>query len=171
MLIFEVMNFNSVNEYFSKINQFYHLILVTPLTIFCYIYLEKGAGGWDSYLGNPLYTTIATYFLAVVSIVLIILAFRNFREQIKRAGGLSLREKLEIYYYTFLNQQVLMTSGGFLAICALYITGYSFFSAIYLVSLFASSIQRPSSHRIVKVLNLKGEDKEIILKKKPIPNA
>lgn len=164
------MNFSTTEAFLSKINQKYNLILAAPLIVFSFLYLEKGSiGGWAPVISNYTYNLIILYSLSISSIVLIGLSFKNFKEEINKNAHRAFKERIEFYYTSFINQQILLTTGGLIAILGVYLTGYHLFSVIYLLSLFISSIQRPSNHRVIKVLGLKDKEKEAILKKLDFP--
>ena len=61
-----------------------------------------------------------------------------------------------------------MTGPGALAIILMFLTGEVSFSLIYILELFLLSLKRPSVQNISNNLNLKAEEREIVMKKKEL---
>jgi hypothetical protein len=102
------------------------------------------------------------YFLWVFSIIK--------KERKKLIGKYDLEERLKLYRSLSTKFYLLMTAGGVFSILTVFFTGDLSFGFIYMVQLFLLSIYRPSVHNICKYLDLKGEERDIVLKKRQFVN-
>jgi len=110
-----------------------------------------------------LYSAIAfalsiAYFLWIFSTIK--------KERKKLVGKYGLEERLILYRSLSTKFYLLMTAAGIFSILVVFFTGDLSFGFIYMVQLFLLSIYRPSVHNISKHLDLKGEERDFVLKKK-----
>ena len=80
-----------------------------------------------------------------------------------------LKRKLERYYGTLLQKYVLLASSSIISVVGLFLTASTLYTALYLFMLLFLSIHRPTVYRIARDLKLQGEEKEIVVHKRDIP--
>ena len=103
----------------------------------------------------------------IISLVYFLWVFSTIKKERKNlVGKHELQERLKLYRSLSTKFYTLMTLAGVFAIIAIFLTGDLTFSFIYMVQLFLLSIYRPSVHNICKHLDLKGEERDFVLKKK-----
>ena len=115
--------------------------------------------------GSDFFTiSMIAFALDLVYIGWVFYKFRKERRSL--IDQYDLMQRLEAYRSVSYQFYILMTLSGVLGIFIMYLTGEISFSLIYMVQLFLLSIYRPSVHNICKYLNLQGDEREIVLKKK-----
>ena len=155
-----------MEKYFTKFNNQFHGIIAGPLLIFILLFLQLDKGRFTAPFGgyDYLYFAVGAF---VISLGYFYWVFRNFRMRRKELIGKSdFITRLESYRAESVRFYILMTLSGVIAIIVVFLTGELAFSFIYMIQLFLLSVYRPSVHNICKYLDLKGEERDIVLKKK-----
>lgn len=148
----------------------FHGIIAGPLLVFVFLYLQLDNGRMNPPLAGNDYTLLSG-FAFILNLGYITWVFIRFRKERKDlVEKYNLKARLEAYRSVSTRFYVFMTLSGVLAIVAILLTGELTFSFIYMLQLFLLSIFRPSVHNICKYLNLQGEERKFVLKKKEFKN-
>ena len=78
--------------------------------------------------------------------------------------------KLERYSKIGFVQYILFGLASFVTVLGLYLTGKGWYTGLYVIVLMLMSINRPTLKKISDDLQLKGEERQIVLHKKPLSN-
>ena len=155
-----------MEKYFNRFNNLFHGIIAGPLLIFVFLFLQIDKGRMTPLFAGydyKLYSAMAF----VISIAYFLWIFSSIKKERKKlVGKYDLEERLIQYRYLSTKFYLLMTAAGIFSILAVFFTGDLSFGFIYMVQLFLLSIYRPSVHNICKYLDLKGEERDTVLKKK-----
>lgn len=160
------MKYNSIAEYFYKLhNRLYALVLI-PLLMFVVLYWKMKTGNINGLSQD----TGFNYLLLLVSIVIVlvdwIVAFFIFKRNLKSILTLgSLGERLDHYYRFTLLRFLLMISGLVLLAVGFYLTGDKYFTILFVASMLGIAFFWPTSAKVCDDLNLKGEERKLILYK------
>lgn len=155
-----------MEKYFDRFNNLFHGIIAGPLLVFVFLFLQIDKelmsapfAGYDFKIFSALaFVSSVAYYLWVFPTIK--------RERKKLVGKYDLEKRLTLYRSISVKFYLLMTASGIFSILTVFLTGDLSFGFIYMVQLFLLSIYRPSVHNICKYLDLKGEEREIVLKKK-----
>lgn len=160
---------NQMTNYLNKLNNIFHGIIAVPLIVFAFLFLELDSGGFKPIFGGRYYY-IESGILFLLSLVFIGWLFSWFKKQVTivAASEENLEVRLERYKEISIRFYLLMTGPGALAIILMFLTGEVSFSLIYILELFLLSLKRPSVQNISNNLNLKAEEREIVMKKKEL---
>lgn len=155
-----------MEKYFNRLNNTFHGVIAGPLLVFVYMYLQLDKGGFEAPYAGKDYV-----FLSLTSFVLYVAytywLFKNYKlAKFKLVDKGSLSERLEAFRLLTIRLYIMMTLPALYVVVAMILTGEMSFGLIYFVQLFVMSVYRPSVHNICKGLNLKGEEREFVLKKK-----
>ena len=155
--------------YLQKLQTMAYVSLGIPLLFFIYIYLESSVDRLDEII-QPSYHFALFAPLAVLSLVLLYWNHKKFKNDMQQILDVSgLREKLGAYQLAS-NRRFYVYGFCSLLICiGFYLTNYQPFAALFGIMLVLFSIHNPSTMRIVKDLQLKNKEKEIIINGLDIP--
>ncbi len=157
-----------MTAYFQKLNNIFHGIIAGPLVAFSFLYLEYDSGKLTPPFGGRDYYTVSgvLFFLTLAYLLWLFRFWKNKQKLINRQ--LPLATKLKAYSRKQIQFYLLVTLPGALAVVLMYLTGELSFSLVYLLELFLLSLRRPTEKLIIKDLDLQGEEREIVLKKKEL---
>ena len=155
-----------MEKYFSHFNNIFHGIIAGPLLAFIFLFLKLDTGSINPVFDGPDYTYVSAACFLVSLGYFFWLIFRFKIERRELIGKNDLKVRLDDYRRVSTKFYILMTLTGVLAIVVTFLTGELTFGFIYMVQLFLLSVYRPSVHNICKYLDLKGEEREFVLKKK-----
>ena len=159
-----------MNAYFNRLNLIFHGLIAVPLAAFVYLYLEIDTRGRSGALGNPETVEWLSYVLPTVCIVEAGVAFILFSRSIQAVREQEgLKRKLEHYFQVILQKYLLLASSGIIAVVGLFLTASTLYTALFLFMLLFLSIHRPTVYRIARDLKLEGEEKDIVVHKRDLP--
>ena len=165
------MTFESTEDYFYKINLWFSWVLAAPLVLFVILYLEWRDDSWMAFLQSESLVQIATFLGIPIILAIGLIAHLRFRKSIREIEpSIDLRNKLGNYASYFIRMQLFFTISALISMFSLFLTGSNLFAVYYLILLFFISLSRPSPQLISKQLKLNAENREILLKKKPLHN-
>lgn len=160
------MKYNSVPEYFYKMHARLYALVLVPLLTFVVLYWKfksaESSAVWHDQSFNYLLLIV---FMAVVLIEWIVSLF-IFRTSLKSILTLgSLGERLDHYYrFTFIRFSFLV-SGLFLLAVGFFLTRDQYFTILFVASIVGLAFFWPTSAKVCDDLNLKGEERRLILYK------
>lgn len=160
------MKYNSVPEYFYKFHARLYALVLIPLLTFVVLYWKMKSG---ESLGIWQDTTLSYLLLIVFMIVVLIewiVSFFIFRTSLKSILTLgSLGERLDHYYRFTIIRFCFLISGLVLLAIGFFLTQDQYFTILYVGSMVGMGLLWPTSAKVCDDLNLKGEERRLILYK------
>lgn len=155
------MKFNSLREYFYRIYIVLYVLVLVPLLLFGYVYLEIRAERFTPMLGQDELT--ATVF-AVVILTDWVAGIFLFRTGLKSVIGLmTLRERLEGYARLTIIRFAIICAGSFALGVGFFLTGDPALVALFGISLLVVSLLWPLPAKVCRDLKLKGDERKLVL--------
>jgi len=160
------MKYNSVPEYFYKMHARLYAIVLIPLLAFVVLHWRIKLGDTLG-LGQDVALTY-TLLLVFMTVVLMewIISFFIFRASLKRILTIgSLGERLDHYYRFTIIRFSFLVSGLILLAVGFFITEDEYFTVLFVASMIGMAFFWPTSAKVCDDLNLKGEERRLILYK------
>lgn len=160
------MKYNSVPEYFYKLYSRLYALLLIPLLTFGVLYWKMKTGDI-----NGLSQDIELNQIFLLVFILIVMAdwltaFFYFKAKVKSILTLgSLGERLDKYYVFTVVRFSLIVSGLVLLVFGFYLTEDLYFTILFVANLIGLAFFWPTSAKVCDDLNLKGEERRLILYK------
>lgn len=160
-----------MTNYLNRLNNIFHGIIAIPLVSFSFLYLEIDSGDLVPIFGERSYY-IEAAVLFLLSLMFILWLFSKFKRDTDEILGMDedLKTRLTRFAGISIKFYLWMTAPGVIAIILMFFTGEVSFSLIYILELFLLSLKRPSVQNLSNSLNLKGEEREIVIKKRTLGN-
>ena len=160
-----------MTNYLNRLNNIFHSIIAIPLVSFSFLYLEIDSGDLEPIFGGRSYYVEAAV-LFLLSLMFILWLFSKFKRDTGKILGMDedLKTRLTRFADISIKFFLWMTAPGVIAIILMFFTGEVSFSLIYILELFLLSLKRPSVQNLSNSLNLKGEEREIVIKKRSLGN-
>ncbi len=160
------MQINSIRDYFTSLYNILYGILLLPLLAFVYLYLEQQAGRLEP---KVVERDIIVGVLAIVVVVDWVVSYVLFKNEIKKARQIeSLGMRLEKFKsITIVRYAIVSSSCLFLAV-GFYFTTHQALTGLFVVGMILLSSIWPTTYRVCDQLQLQGEEREMIIKKKDL---
>lgn len=158
------MKFNSVKEYFYKLNNRGYQLMMVPLIIFTFFYSQSIVNLPTFVIVNQEISRIL--FFASSVIILIALTIVQLRTKMKAnaiAKEVGLGNKLEKLGTVLTRKMVAISMAVLLMPVALLFTGDSYFGIAFGVLALWYFLQWPTPGRVCKLLLLRGDEKEMVI--------
>jgi len=159
------MKFNSVKEYFYKLNNTGYQLMMVPLILFIYFYTES-----YFYDSQPLiepqfnsYLLHAVIAISVITLTTVHILTRNEAARIATEVGLGI--KLERLGSLLINRMIWRAFITLLMPLGLLATGNQVYSILFGVTLAWFFLQWPTPKRVAELLKLRGDEREMVLSK------
>ena len=164
-----IMAFRNLDEYYIRLNLVFHAILAAPLLLFIYIYLETRNGDMEPPISDAKNLGFLQLSITFITAIFVFLAFSWYRTRLSQVKPKDhLIKKLEYYRKIGLVQYILFGVASFTTVLGLYLTGKGWYTGLYVIVLMLMSINRPTLKKISDDMRLKGEERQIVLHKKPL---
>ena len=159
------MRFNSVKEYFYKLNNTGYQLMMVPLILFIYFYSQSYF--YDSQpLIEPRFNTYLLYALLGISLITLTIVHMRTRNKATRiATEVGLGIKLEKLGSVLITRMIWKAVITVLMPLGLLATGNQVFSILFGVTLAWFFLQWPTPSRVAKLLKLRGDEREMVLSK------
>jgi len=159
------MKFNSVKDYFYKLNNTGYQLMMVPLILFIYFYTQSYF--YDSQPLIPLrFNTYLLYALIGVSIITLTIVHLQTRKKAARiASEIGLGIKLEKLGSLLISRMIWKAVITVLMPLGLLATGNQVFSVLFAVTLAWFFLQWPTPGRVAALLKLRGDEREMVLSK------
>ncbi len=160
------MKYNSVPEYFYKLHSRLYALLLIPLLTFVALYWKMKTGdikGLSQDTGFNYIILLVVIFIVLVDWVASFLIFRRNIKSILTLG--SLGDRLDRYYRFTLFRFLFMMSGLISLAIGFYLTEDKYFTILFAASLTGLAFFWPTSAKVCDDLNLKGDERKLILYK------
>lgn len=159
------MKYNSVAEYFYKMHARLYALVLVPLLTFVVLYWIKSGESRGLLQDTGLSYLLLLVFMAVVLAEWIV-SFFIFKMNIRSILTLgSLGERLDHYYRFTLIRFSFIVSGLILLAVGFFLTEDQYFTILFVASMAAMGFFWPTSAKVCDDLNLKGEERRLILYK------
>ncbi len=158
------MKFNSVKEYFYKLNNRGYQLMMVPLIIFTLFYSQSimNLPGWV--ILNQDISRILFFALGILSvIVLTIVQIRTKKQASAIAKEVGLGGKLEKIGTVLTRKMVALSMTVLLMPVALLFTGDRYFGFAFGVLALWYFLQWPTPGRVCRLLSLRGDEKEMVI--------
>lgn len=157
------MKFNSVKEFFLKLNNTGYQLMMIPLILFIYFYTQS-----YFYESKPLITAqMGDYLLlgiiGVSVIVLTTVQIQTNKMAIRIASKVGLGVKLEKLGSVLIARMVWKAVITLLMPLGLVVTGNQVFSILFGIALAWFFIQWPTPGRVSDLLKLRGDERQMVL--------
>jgi hypothetical protein len=159
------MKFNSVKEYFYKLNNTGYQLMMVPLILFIYFYSQSYF--YDSQpLIEPRFNTYLLYALIGISVITLTTVHIRTRNKATRiAGEVGLGIKLEKLGSLLISRMIWKAVITVLMPLGLLATGNQVFSVFFGATLGWFFLQWPTPSRVAALLKLRGDEREMVLSK------
>lgn len=158
------MKFNSLQEYFYKVQAVLFLLILMPL--FAFICLVVGPiGAYDGL--NEYHATLTLILLSLLALLTYGVATYRFNKkvtQISRKVGLSV--KLDEYYHATLVRYSTGAMSCLILVIGFFLTQHIVFTLLFALMLLLFLLAWPRPKKACIDLNLRGDEKEMVLYKK-----
>lgn len=160
------MKYNSVPEYFYKLHSRLYALILIPLLTFVILYWNMKTGNIAGLSQDEAFKQILLLVFIIAVLMEWIISFFLFRKNLKSILTIgSLGERLDRYYTFTLIRFSLMISGLILLAIGFFLTEDQYFSILFVGSLVAIAFFWPTSAKVCDDLNLKGDERKLILYK------
>ena len=158
------MKFNTVKEYFYKLNNRGYQLMMVPLIIFTFFYSQSIVNLPDLVILSQEISRILFFVLGVLSaIALTIVQVRTKQEASAIAKEVGLGSKLEKLGTVLTRKMVALSMTVLLMPVALLFTGDSYFGVAFGILVLWYFLQWPTPGRVCRLLLLRGDEKEMVI--------
>jgi hypothetical protein len=158
------MKFNSVKEYFYKLNNRGYQLMMMPLIIFTFFYSQSIIKLSGLVILNPEISRILFYAMVVLSVIaLTIVQTRTKKMANAIAKEVGLGSKLEKLGTVLTRKMVTLSVAVLLMPVALLFTGDGYFGIAFGVFALWYFLQWPTPGRVCRLLYLRGDEKEMVI--------
>ena len=154
------MNFVTINQYFTRLQIMFLILLIAPLLTSIVLYLLTEGSAPEPRM--EYYIVIPA--LAFMDWLLAMITFNKKIKSVRNAQGLG--AKLEKYFNITIVRYCFLASSHLLLALGFYLTRGDLFTALYLVSLILSAFFWPTGPKVSGELMLRGDEKEMVYYKK-----
>jgi hypothetical protein len=162
------MKFNSIREYFYKLHNVLYALVLIPLAVFVFIYLEFQNGSIEGHFRQDkpisLFLLIAICIAIVSDWVVALILFSNRLKSLRTVE--SLGKKLELYYKLTIVRFAIVVMGLIMLAVGLYLTENQIFTALFVCGLVLVSLIWPMPAKVCNDLQLRGDERLMVRHKK-----
>lgn len=157
--------FKNWTDYQQRLNFIFHAIVAVTMLPFVWLYLEIDTERREGAFDDP----VVLILFLLICISLTGTSFLYKKKQLEAImPSNTLREKLISYQRIMVVTYALIEGAAVFATIAFYLTANYLFVLVYIFTLFAFSMGRPSVDRISRELKLSKENREMLLNRDPI---
>lgn len=158
------MKFNSVKEYFYKLNNTGYQLMMVPLILFIYFYSQSYFYQDSSMLKQQ--NLVDYLFMALAGLALIILTIvqLNFAKRTRKiAAEIGLGIKLEKLGSLLKTRMIWLAAVVLLMPVGLILSGDQVFSIFFVLAMAWYFLHWPTPKRVSELLKLKGDERQMVL--------
>ena len=148
------MKFNSVKEYFYRLNNTGYQLMMIPLIIFIYHYAS---------VYTTSFSLLGTSVLALVALTVVHFYVRSASRQLVKLTSLGL--KLEKLGSVLIKRLLVLAMVTLCMVTGLVLTHYNGFAIGFVLILLWYFVNWPTPGQVSNLLHLKGDEKEMVLSK------
>jgi hypothetical protein len=157
------MDFTSINEYFYKLFSRLLLILLFPIFIFIWVYLQPSRLTPQD-ANNPAFELLLIIGVVASFWMLIFILFNKKIKSVRNGQGL--RDKLEKYFRLTIVRYIIFSLCSLAFAIAFYVTGNDLFTMFFITQLAFCGLLWPFSAKVSRDLKLRGDEREMVYYKK-----
>lgn len=162
MFTIEESKLNTSQYFLRRIQTIFSLIIIPPasLALATYLYHDRVRPESVELGAVPQYTALA------IIMGIMYLAYQKLfagLKKIKASEGLTLRQRLVIYYKAVSQQLLLISIAGWLLSIAYVVTFTPYFCYLFFFVIMFASLEWPTKHKIARHLRLKKEERDTII--------
>lgn len=162
------MQIKDAKVFDQKVSFIFHAILAGPLLLYSIGYLRTLDQSVLPMIGES--TLALKTGVSFFSGLFIFLGFYFYKKEIQIARNLgTLEEKLSRLFKGYLIKYAFIELASFISAAAFFLTHDHLYTAVYVGILFLMSLNRPLPEKHARDLLLKGEERDIVIKKKELP--
>lgn len=155
----------------ESLNNLFYLMVGLTLLSFIWIYLTIKTLTPNIIFSVPVYRPYLHGIFLLGAVACAIFAFVQYRRHLNEQKAaetamhpVSIMEKVRTFRAASLRKYILLTLGTVLIILGFYLSAEPNYAAAYSILLIIFSINRPTPDRLVKDMDIKKEDQEILFK-------
>ncbi|MEQ1588021.1 MAG: hypothetical protein ABL895_19215 [Cyclobacteriaceae bacterium] len=157
------MKFNSVKEYFLKLNNTGYQLMMVPLILFIYFYTQSYFYDSQPLIEPRLGDYLILVFIGLSVVVLTIVQIQTSKKAIRIASEIGLGIKLEKLGSVLIVRMVWKAVITLLMPLGLVATGNQLFSVLFGITLAWFFLQWPTPGRVSDLLKLRGDEREMVM--------
>lgn len=159
------MKFNSVKEYFYRLNNTGYQLMMIPLIVFIYHYASVYTTSFRLNLTEVMvyYGLLGTSVLALVALTVVHFYVRSASRQLVKLTSLGL--KLEKLGSVLIKRLLVLAMVTLCMVTGLVLTHYNGFAIGFVLTLLWYFVNWPTPGQVSNLLHLKGDEKEMVLSK------
>lgn len=157
------MEYPHLRKIYESMEQKVLLLIILPLPVFGFVYLYSQRRLFE--INLPELSSWWESFLLGMLTMLLLFQWYFFRTAIKDIlnQDLSLEERMVAYGQKTLLRFWILFASAILSAAGLLLFDHAIFTVTFAITLVMLSIAKPSPHRVVRILKLKGEEKEAVM--------
>jgi len=159
------MKFNSVKEYFLKLNNTGYQLMMVPLILFIYFYTQSYFLDSQPLIEPPMGDYLLLILIGLSVAVLAIVQIKSAKKANRIATEVGLGIKLEKLGTVLIARMVWKAAITLLMPIGLVVTGNQLFSVLFGITLAWFFLQWPTPGRVSELLKLRGDEREMVLSK------
>lgn len=163
------LKFKNSQEFLNRLQMSVNILIAIPMMIFIYFFLRIEN---QSYQPDLLDAGVLFYMrigILLVTLILVIFGIVAFRRQVETINPeILLRDKLEFYFAASMTRSWIFEIATLVTLIGLITSAEEVYVAYYTMTLVGFSITYPTTHRIMRQLKLKKEEREILMARKEI---
>lgn len=157
------MKFNSVKEYFLKLNNTGYQLMMIPLILFIYFYTQSYFYDSEPLIKPRLGDYLLWVFIGLSVVVLTIVQIQTTKKANRISQEVGLGIKLEKLGTVLLTRMVWKAVITLLMPLGLLATGNQLFSVLFGITLAWFFLQWPTPGRVSDLLKLRGDEREMVM--------
>lgn len=158
------MKFNSVKEFFYRLNNTGYQLMMVPLILFIYFYAQSYFYNGQLWIESEVIVTYLIFGIGVIALVILTTVHIHTERKAKSVATLvGLGIKLEKVGSLLLRKMVWQFVVVTLMPLGLVATGNQIFSIFFGLTLAWYFIQWPTPEKVSNLLNLRGDEKEMVI--------
>jgi hypothetical protein len=160
------MKFSSIKEYFYKLQSRCYALLLLPIALMIGFYLINRTRENLIDLDDTFRMLLRILFpsIAIIELTTVHLVLRGRLKQIRKLQGLG--ERLDKFVPISSLTTAASISASLLMLVGLFLTGDELFTVLFLLCIALVYLQRPTPVYFIRQLQLKGDERQLILKGK-----
>jgi hypothetical protein len=157
------MKFNSVKEYFLKLNNTGYQLMMIPLILFIYFYTQSYFYDSQPLIEPGWGDNLLWVFIGLSIVVLTIVQIHTTKKANRIASEVGLGIKLEKLGSVLIVRMVWKAVITLLMPLGLVATGNQLFSVLFGITLAWFFLQWPTPGRVANLLKLRGDEREMVM--------
>lgn len=159
------MKFNSVKEYFLKLNNTGYQLMMVPLILFIYFYTQSYFFDSQPLIEPPMGDYLLMILIGLSVVVLTFVQIMSAKKANRIATEVGLGIKLEKLGSVLIARMVWKAAITLLMPLGLVVSGNQLFSVLFGITLAWFFLQWPTPGRVSELLKLRGDEREMVLSK------